>query len=228
MNPNLVTLTIGQSPRTDILPMLLKHLPEEQIAHAGLLDGLSHQQIEQEFGAQDGDKILVSRLNDGSQVLLASDKVERGLQKRILQLEDRGFATILLLCTGEFGHLYANRAMLLEPDRIVPPLIAAIVGDRLVGVMVPVAGQTVEQASKWKDMSRPPCYAVASPYLASDGALLDAALSLQDQGADVVVLDCIGYHQRHRDLLQKILGIPILLPNVIVAKLAAELLVQAS
>jgi len=40
-----------------------------------------------------------------------------------------------------------------------------------------------------------------------------------------VVLDCIGYHQQHRDFLQKMLGIPVLLSNVLVAKLAAELIV---
>ncbi|CAO97603.1 AroM family protein [Erwinia tasmaniensis] len=226
MKTNLVTLTIGQSPRIDILPMLLTYLPEAQIAHAGLLDGLSRQQIEQEFGKQDGDRTLVSRLNDGSQVLLASHKVERGLQKCILQLEEQGFETILLLCTGVFDRLHTNRAMLLKPDRIVPPLIATIVGDLQVGVVVPVVEQTAEQASKWKVLSHPPCYAVASPYQAGDGSLLDAALSLQEQGAEVVVLDCIGYQQRHRDRLQKILGIPVLLPNTLVVKLAAEVLVQ--
>lgn len=66
---------------------------------------------------------------------------------------------------------------------------------------------------------------MASPYRADDDQLIDAALSLQEQGADVVVLDCLGYHQRHRDFLQALLGIPVVLSNVLVAKLAAELLV---
>ncbi len=225
MNPSLVTLTIGQSPRTDIMPLLLEYLPEEQIAHSGLLDGLTPGQIAEQYAPSDGEKVLVSRLTDGSQVTLAASKVERGLQKRILQLEDEGVSTILLLCTGEFGKLYASEAILLEPDRIIPPLIEAIVDGHQVGIVVPVAEQIQEQANKWKNLTQPPCFAVASPYLASDETLIDAALSLQEQGADVVVLDCIGYHQRHRDFLQKLLGIPVLLSNVLVAKLAAELLV---
>nr|CBX79773.1 Protein aroM [Erwinia amylovora ATCC BAA-2158] len=224
VNPTLVTLTIGQSPRSDILPLLLQYLPAEKIAHAGLLDGLNRQQIAHQFGAHDGDKVLVSRLSDGSQVLLASDKVENGLRKRILQLEDRGFETILLLCTGEFGRLYTNRALLLEPDRMIPPLIAAMVGEHDVGIVVPVAGQIQQQAGKWKNLPRPPCFAVASPYLSSDEALLDAGRSLQDRGADVVVLDCFGYHCQHRDMLSRQLAIPILLSGEIVARLAAELL----
>ncbi|VZQ86468.1 Uncharacterised protein [Escherichia coli] len=35
----------------------------------------------------------------------------------------------------------------------------------------------------------------------------------------------LGFHQRHRDLLQKQLDVPVLLSNVLIARLAAELLV---
>ncbi|MDE1108191.1 AroM family protein, partial [Klebsiella pneumoniae] len=38
-------------------------------------------------------------------------------------------------------------------------------------------------------------------------------------------LDCLGFNQRHRDLLQKQLDVPVLLSNVLIARLAAELLV---
>lgn len=59
----------------------------------------------------------------------------------------------------------------------------------------------------------------------SDSDLLDAGRGLVEQGADVLVLDCLGYHQHHRDLLQKALDVPVLLSNVLVSRLAAELLV---
>jgi protein AroM len=39
------------------------------------------------------------------------------------------------------------------------------------------------------------------------------------------MLDCLGFHQHHRDLLQKHLDVPVLLSNVLVARLASELLV---
>ncbi|HHU8840633.1 TPA: AroM family protein, partial [Escherichia coli] len=44
------------------------------------------------------------------------------------------------------------------------------------------------------------------------------------KGADVIMLDCLGFNQRHRDLLQKQLDVPVLLSNVLIARLAAELL----
>ncbi|QGY28203.1 AroM family protein [Pantoea cypripedii] len=225
MKTSLVTLTIGQSPRSDILPLLQDYLPAGQVAHAGLLDGLSLAEVEQNYTPAAGEKVLVSRMQDGQQVRLAARQVEQGLQQKIYALEEQGYDTILLLCTGEFGALKTHKALLLEPDRIIPPLVGAIVQGHKVGIVVPVEEQIVEQASKWRNLGTPPCFAVASPYLAQQADLIEAGLSLQEQGADVVVLDCIGYHQKHRDFLQKMLGIPVLLSNVLVAKLAAELIV---
>ena len=225
MKQSLVTLTIGQSPRSDILPLLQDHLPAELVAHAGLLDGLTLAEVEQFYSPAEGEKVLVSRMTTGEQVRLSGPKVEQGLQRKINALEQQGYDTILLLCTGEFGSLKTEKALLLEPDCIIPPLVGAIVQDHKIGIVVPVAEQIAEQASKWRNLSSEPCFAVASPYLAQQNDLIEAGLSLQEQGADVVVLDCIGYHQKHRDFLQKMLGIPVLLSNVLVAKLAAELIV---
>ncbi|WP_312109092.1 AroM family protein [Pantoea septica] len=225
MTKSLVTLTIGQSPRSDIMPLLTEFLPGEQTNHVGLLDGLSEVEIAARFAPDAQDGVLVSRLQNGAQVRLATAKVEQGLQAKIAALEEEGYDTILLLCTGEFGALTAKSALLLEPDRIIPPLVAAIVQDHQVGIVVPVEEQIQQQVNKWRNLKHRPCFAVASPYIPDREKLTDAALLLQEQGADVVVLDCVGYNQTHRDFLQKLLGIPVLLSNVLVAKLAAELIV---
>ena len=67
--------------------------------------------------------------------------------------------------------------------------------------------------------------ALANPISGSDSDLVRAGRALLEQGADVLVLDCLGYHQHHRDVLQKALDVPVLLSNVLVSRLAAELLV---
>lgn len=218
------TLTIGQAPRTDIMPLLDEYLPRDRVTHAGLLDGLTREQVEQRFAPEEGEDVLVSRLLDGTQVRLASSRVEQALQLKIDWLESEGCETILLLCTGEFHHLKAKSAMLLEPDRIIPPLINGIVGSHQIGVVVPVAEQIKHQAGKWLKLVKPPCYATASPYQADEQTLKQAALSLKQQGAQVVVLDCIGYQRRHADIIQRHIDVPVLLSNALVVKLAAELL----
>ncbi|PAW37473.1 hypothetical protein CIL06_17920 [Pantoea vagans] len=224
MAKSLATLTIGQSPRSDILPLLRQHLPDAVTDHAGLLDGLDATEIADHFTPAAGDRVLVSRLQSSEQVRLSASKVEQGLQRKISALEQMGYDTILLLCTGEFSQLVTQRALLLEPDRIIPPLIRAMVQQQRVGIVVPVEEQIVEQAGKWQPLPVAPCYAVASPYQGDETTFTEAANRLKAQGAELVVLDCMGYHQQHRAWLQQRLDVPVLLSNQLVARLAAELL----
>ena len=224
MITSFVTLTVGQTPRSDIMPLLDEYLPAEQVAHTGLLDGMTREQIEQDFSPESGEDMLVSCLLDGSQISLSSARVEQALQQKINWLEGEGCDTILLLGTDEFHHLRARQAMLLEPDRIIPPLIGAIVGNNQVGIVVPAASQIENQAGKWLKLAKKPCFAAANPYLDDEQGLIDAALSLRAQGAQVVVLDCIGYQHTHCDIIQKQLDVPVMLSNTLLAKLASELL----
>jgi protein AroM len=225
MKHSLATLTLGQAARSDLHPLLLENLPEEQIAHVGLLDDLTHDEIQQKYATAGNEKVVMTRLEDGTHVVLSAAKVEAALQNKILELEQQGFETILMLCSGQYKNLFTDSAILLEPYRILPPLVDAITGGHQVGIVVAREEYIAEQAYKWQSLGQKPHFAVASPWETSDDDLIDAALHLQEQGADVVVLDCLGYHQRHRDFLQKLLGIPVLLSNVLIAKLAAELLV---
>jgi len=224
MKQTLVTLTISHMPRSDFFLLLLEHLPEQQITSVALLDGMTLSDINQQFMPEADEKTLLVHLQDGSSLTLSATKVEAGLQKCLLALEQQGYDTILLCCPGNIFSLNTTSAVLLEPDRIIPPLVEAIVAGYQVGIMVPLFEQIEEQAGKWKNLSNPPCFAVASPWQSDDEQLIDAALSLLEQGADVLLLDSMGYHQRHRDFLQKLLGIPVLLSNTLVATLAAELL----
>jgi len=225
MKQALATLTLGIASRGDLHPLLLEYLPEEQIAHFGLLDGLSVADIEQRYDPLAGEKVVIAHIEDGSYVVLSAAKVEHALQELIKELESQGFETILMLCSGEYKNLVTESAVLIEPYRILPPLVDAITGGHQVGIMVAREEYLDEQTYKWRDLASKPHFAVANPWKSDEDDLIDAALWLQEQGADVVLLDCLGYHQRHRDFLQKLMGIPVLLSNVLIARLAADLLV---
>ena len=72
-----------------------------------------------------------------------------------------------------------------------------------VGVIVPVEEIMPMQRQKWLSLEKSPYYALANPFTGSDSELLTAGKTLLEQGADVLVLDCLGYYQHHRDVLQK-------------------------
>lgn len=223
----LGTVTIGQAPRADIVPILDAHLPAGlPRVHLGVLDGLTRADIAARYAAQRGNATLISRLLDGSSIVLDKPAVRAVLQEKIDALVACGCDVVLILCTGEFHGLQDRGAWLIEPDRIVPPTAAALVGERRVGLIVPLTGQIDSESRKWSGLHRPPIWAAASPYTdpADTAELEAAACRLRDVGAQVLILDCIGFVERHREIAAAASGLPVILSNALIARLTAELL----
>lgn len=224
MAPPLVgTVTIGQAPRPDVTPILEAHLPAGTAClQVGVLDGLDAAAISARFGHRPGDRLLVTRLLDGTAVRLDAHRVEGALRERVAWLDAQGCRLVVVLCTGTFEGLACDRAFLLEPDRLIPPAVAAVVGTRPLGVIVPDAAQASSEAGKWGVLATPPRVAAASPYDGNDAALRAAARRLADDGVSVMVLDCIGFTEHHRRVAATASGLPVLLSNAIVARIAGE------
>jgi protein AroM len=221
----LGTLTIGQAPRGDVIPIIDAHVPPEvRRIHKGVLDGLPRAEIDTRYGATLGEAALVTRLNDGSVVELSRRRMQVGVQQALLALEEAGCDVILLLCTGTFAGLACRTAWLVEPDHVIPGMVRGLVERRQVGVIVPIAGQIATERSKWQELARPPLFAAVSPYSDAPEALLAAGAALEKQGAEAIVLDCIGFTERHRAALAP-LGISVILSNAAVARALGELFV---
>jgi protein AroM len=221
----LGTLTIGQAPRPDITPILAQRLPAStRCIHAGLLDGLSRAEIERLYAPEPGQATLITRLLDGSAVIVSKPKVLALMNRKIAELKDQGCNFILLLCTGAFERLESGGAWLIEPDLIVSPSVAALAGARQVGIVVPLQSQVASEAHKWRALEHAPICAVASPYADGTEALARAARSLAAQGAELLVMDCMGFVETHRAVAAQASGLPVLLSNALIARLTAELL----
>ena len=219
----LGTLTIGQAPRADIVPIIDRHVPERvRRIHRGVLDGLSHAEIAR-YLAETGEAALVTRLNDGAVVELSRSRTRDGAEQALKRLEADGCDVILILCTGTFEGLQSERAWLVEPDHIIPATVAGLVQKRQLGVIVPIASQIDSERDKWGPLARPPLFAAVSPYSDGPEAVLATGERLQAEGAEAVLLDCIGFTERHRDTLA-VLDMPIILSNAVVAKAVGELL----
>ena len=220
----LGTLTIGQAPRADVIPIIDRHVPAQvRRIHRGALDGLTRDEIAARYEAEPGEPALVTRLRDGDVVELSRRRMREAVAIALAGLEDAGCDVILLLCTGTFTGLECHKAWLVEPDHIIPATVAGLIERRQLGILVPIAGQIVSEAEKWRPLARPPRFAAASPYLDSEDAVLYAGRDLQARGADAILLDCIGFTERHRAMLAP-LGLPVILSNAVVAKAVGELL----
>ncbi|MGP8952353.1 AroM family protein [Enterobacter mori] len=225
MKATLAILTIGVVPVSEVLPLLTEHVSEQQIAHLSLLGKMSRQEVMEDYAVDEGEDPLATLLSDGKLAHVSRQKIERALQGVIEVLDNQGYDVILLMSTAPITGLVARNAILLEPMRIIPPLVASIVDGHQVGVIVPIEELMDNQEAKWQVLEKVPLYALANPFWDSEAALIAAGRELMERGADVLILDCLGFHQHHRDLLQKALDIPVLLSNVLMARLASELLV---
>ena len=225
MKATLAILTIGVVLVSEILPLLTEHVSEQQIAHLSLLGKMSREEVMEDYAVDEGEDPLATLLSDGKLAHVSRQKIERALQGVIEVLDNQGYDVILLMSTAPITGLVARNAILLEPMRIIPPLVASIVDGHQVGVIVPIEELMDNQEAKWQVLEKVPLYALANPFWDSEAALIAAGRELMERGADVLILDCLGFHQHHRDLLQKALDIPVLLSNVLMARLASELLV---
>ncbi|BBE79400.1 hypothetical protein MRY16398_44560 [Phytobacter sp. MRY16-398] len=221
----MAILTVGVVPVQTILPLLTEHISEQQITHFSLLGKMDPQDVLTDYKVDPGETPLPTRLCDGSIAMVSREKVERDLQSVIEVMDNQGYDVILLMSTADIRGLNARNAILIEPQRIIPPLVASIVDGHQVGVIVPIPELMEPQQRKWSVLEKTPFYTLAHPYEATEYQLVSAGKELIEQGADVLMLDCLGFHQWHRDLLQKSLDVPVLLSNVLVARLASELLV---
>ncbi|AGU65383.1 AroM family protein [Salmonella enterica] len=225
MSASLAILTIGVVPMSEVLPLLTEYIDEQHITHHSLQGKMSREDVMADYAVEPGDDPLLTLLNDNQIAHVSRQKVERDLQSVVEVLDNQGYDVIILMSTAAIKSMAARNSILLEPLRIIPPLVASIVDGHQVGVIVPVAELLAAQEKKWQVLQMPPVYSLANPVHGSEQQLIDAGQALLDQGADVIMLDCLGFHQRHRDILQQALDVPVLLSNVLIARLASELLV---
>jgi protein AroM len=217
-------ITVGQSPRSDVVPDMAAILGGDVgILEAGALDGLTRTEIAT-LAPEGDDEILVTRLADGSSVFVGKTKMIPRVEARIAALEDRGVTLNVLLCTGEFPRLAARRP-LLEPQQLLLGLLRALTFPGPLGVLTPSERHVSQTIARWRAAGFDAHVAPLSPYEEHDPAAVHRAAGVLRAGkVGLVVMDCIGFRRKTRDEIAALTGAPTLLANLLVARVAAELL----
>jgi protein AroM len=216
-------VTVGQAPRVDVVPDMAKVMGDVEILERGALDGLTPAEIAPLAPSGD-DTVLVTRLRDGGAVFVGKRQVTPLVQTKIHELEAQGVALTVLLCTGAFHGLTARRP-LVEPDKLLLGVLRGIRFEGRLGVVTPSARHVTQTEARWRGYGFDPVVVSHSPY---EGGLDVSAAELADPlragGVGLVVLDCMGFRADTRAELGRLLGVPMLVANLLVARLVAELL----
>lgn len=200
-------VTIGQAPREDIEAVLRPALGDRHIVQAGALDRLDTAQIAT-LAPADDDVPLVTRLRDGTQVVVGKRAVLPHLAEAVADVGADG-RPVAVLCSGSFPRLESVVGVILPEAALRTRLVRELgVSDRL-GVVAPLREQADQADVKWGDLATELVAVFASPY-GPDSAVREAAARLRDQGPGLVLLDCMGFVERHRALVADVVGVPVL------------------
>jgi protein AroM len=213
-------ITIGQSPRPDILdemrPWWNSHGAELDVIERGALDGLSTSQIER-LGPGADDTPLVSRLGDGSEVTLGSGWVHHRVQEIVLDAEEDDFDFLVLLCTGRFPDLRSKRLVVKAGPVLDRGLEAFREAAPALGVLVPhekQEGAFLENGCRVSHMS---------PYSTNGQDDWDEA-ARKLRGSDLIALHCMGYNESMRARMAEATGKPVVLARRMLAAAVAQIL----
>jgi len=216
-------ITIGQSPRVDIVPEMMDVLgPGVEVLEAGALDGLTLEEVKK-FYPKKGDYILCTRMSDGTEVVVAKRFVLPRVQRCIDLLTEKGADILLFLCTGKFPP-FSSKKLFIEAQKILDHFILALHGkNERVGLLIPLLDQIEQAKKKYQRLKGEIIIKAASPYAQKDEVSL-AAKELEKADPHVVVMHCMGYTKAMKERVREITGKPTVLARSLVARTLKELL----
>ena len=213
-------ITVGQSPRIDLTDDMLNILRDDiEVVESGVLDSYNLNEVKEKFTPIDGKPRLVSRMRDGTQVILNEEKIVEELQGVIYDLENK-VDVILLLCTGKFPK-FRSKKSLIEPKPLIRSVVDALRNEKKIGIVVPDSSQADDIRNWGQSCGIDSEVVVFSPYI--KGRDLDN-MSFEDEDIEYVIMDCMGYNEKMKfDLIEKT-GKKVILPRTFLARVINEIM----
>ena len=206
----IATITIGQTPRSDVVPAMRQILPADLvIVEYGALDGLTRGEIEA-YAARPEDVGIVTRLRDNSSVLLSHELILPKMQELVDVAVKRDSADlIIILCGADWSKLESER-LIVNPGLLFPATVGALAAGRKLGIIKPDAGQVTRERERYAERGIDAAVTAASPYAGPDRLRLarEAAEYLHAEGCDLVWMTCVGMDEAMRSTVAEVTGKP--------------------
>lgn len=223
MTKKLGIITVGQSPRSDVVPEMKNYLSHDiEIMERGALDRFDQHELQQ-FAPETGMFELATRLRNGQEIIIGKEKIMPLVEEAVSDLNRCGSDMILLLCNGEFDTLTSD-CLIIQPQNLINRCVEGILDDNCtLGVLVPVQGQADWARSSFEGSVAKTVVAVASPY--SRQYLLEHACArFREAECDLIVLYCMGFNQTLGGQVRHMSNCPVIVSNSMVSRAISELL----
>lgn len=224
-------VTIGQSPRSDVVPEMKRVLGRNvEILECGALDEYTLEDMKQ-FESKTSGGGLVTRMRDGTEVGVSHKLVDAPMQQCITELEKQGVDLNLVLCTGGFEPFESERLVVYPSDILSGAVRGALKRGKL-AVVNPTrpSPERLERLkarqeagdARWGEQVEV-VYDGASPY-GSYEEFSEMAERVAGEDVDLIFLNCMGFNSRHEEIMSEKTGKPVVLSSSMVARSLKELL----
>lgn len=221
--PRIAFVTIGQTPRSDIVPEMMAEISAGLSAQPtyeefGVLDDLRGPALD-EMRAHEGELCFATRLRGGEEIVTSKQRTEERLNELLARIDGMGFDLIVLLCTGTRIDPLKN-TLAVEAQRIVDATVEALAAScRRLGVIVPLERQVAEFTRRHVFTGEPTVVS-ASPY--SDTDMAAGAAGVAD--CDLIVMHCMGYTAAMLEEVSSNVQAPVLLSRRVVAGVVRQMI----
>ena len=214
-------LTIGQSPRDDLIPGLMEILGEDfKIVEAGALDELTYDDI-MKIDLNPEDYILVSRMRDGREIKITKKFVVPRMQKQLDKIESQGVRLTVVMCTGKFPQ-FESKGLVVTPSEILKGIIEGSLKAGKLAVVYPTAEQMPYAERDFRRENIQLYADSVSPYEPEDVEGLLARL--KKESPDLIFLNCFGFPTELKQKVVETTGKPTIHSSSVIARVLKELI----
>lgn len=210
-------LTLGSSPREDLMSIISTIIPEKEIILEGALDGLSEEEI-MNLSRLPGYYPLFVNTNYGS-FTIQREALLPLLTKKADEMHKKGCSHLILLCSGDFEPFPVKIPMMI-PARIVEGAIKSVSNGGVIGVIVPVEAQVHAAEKRWKKLGFNPIVVSVNP---KEATYSEINQKLKAQSLEQIALDCIGYTPDLQKELKQKYEIPVWLPLTLASRVIMDI-----
>ena len=216
-------VTIGQSPRPDVVKEMASFFRKNvKILERGALDGLTLRQIKELFPNR-GETPLCTRMKDGTEVIIAKEKILSRIGAAIAVLDREKTSLILLLCVGTFPP-FESSCLVVQPQQIVNRCVEALIRkEHHLGVVIPIPEQEEWARQNFAYITPRITVTDASPY-GDRSRLAHASRILKSADCDLIVMYCMGFTRTLAKEVRSLTGKPVIVSSSLVARTMGELL----
>lgn len=218
----IMFVSVGQSPREDLIEEMMQNLdvPVETL-EIGALDNLSDAEIAA-FAVKDDEASIVTRLADGSNIVLSKSAISERMAKIVAQFRPGEYDLVAILSTGLFRDFDSNCPTVNSQRAIESAIISLAAQGSTVGIIMPLERQLQEF-----DIPALVDYKIVASHARDNdrGQLAAALIDLAE--TDIIVLNSVAYTEADRAVVARASGKPVILARRIVSSAIRLLLYQA-